>query len=659
MSWEVFLFMFNRIFAIILGIFLLIPSFLPVNKVLAVDGLSINATVGGQQSLEIGDDGKVTTTVMFDLIPEGTASSNRRKPMDVVIVFDKSGSMADDVSRYKTKLELAQEAVQEGVDIFFENKNKGFDDRYGLVAFDSGVNHVYTLNGLHSNPNVVANKTKQAPALGGTNYTDALREAANMLLNAKDKGKFSGERDQYIIFMTDGKPTNSSKYENVKGNYYPQLIQHEIYERIHGYGSYREKLLSGKFTLYDNDYYIISDNYKYIKGEYLLHFDSNSEQNNIIIEHETGPYLLDRYKSTVPESIKEHGREQARILAENDITLLSIGFGNQNQLDMNYLTELSAMSNGKAERATPDNIVEIFEDISSSISDEYSSLSNGFLKFELPKGVTVQQNDQIAITDNEVIMNLKDIKYNPTPPKAGDASLHYELPLTFLTPGEFEFKFDVLYNSGDVAKRDIPYKIVVINPLKQINFTQETKTIKVGEEFKVKDYLSFFPNDATNQLIREVVNKGFQSPISIYQKDGEWYVKGREGGNTSIEAIADEKYPSISDTMKIIVESPLEQIQFNQETKSIKVGEVFKVKDYLSFFPSSATNQSIKEVINQGSKSPIGIYKKDGDWYVEGREIGITDIEAIADEKYPSISDRLRVIVTKNSNLENKDDFKW
>lgn len=52
----------------------------------------------------------MTTTVNFDLIPGGKATAKERKPMDVVIVFDKSGSMdeqrveADDLTREQIQL---------------------------------------------------------------------------------------------------------------------------------------------------------------------------------------------------------------------------------------------------------------------------------------------------------------------------------------------------------------------------------------------------------------------------------------------------------------------------------------------------------------------------------------------------------------------------
>jgi len=541
--------MYKNFTAIFIVLLLVIQSFVSINQASAAEGLSINATVGGQQLLEIENGHSVTSNVIFDLLPRGTASLNERNSMDVVIVFDKSGSMADPVSRNNTKLSLAQDAVEEGVEIFFDSK-KDFDDRYGIVAFDTYVNNVSTINGLHSNPNIVANKARQTSAEGGTNYTDALKAAKDMLIHAKDNGKYSGQRDQYIIFMTDGKPTNSSKYGNVHG-YYHQLIQHNDYERIYGYSKYKDKMLDGKFVFYNDDWYVISDNRNFLSGNYNLLYDSNSKINSIVIDSQYGPYLYSHNNPSVPDKIKEHGREQARILADNEITMLSIGFGDQNQLDMSYLSELSAMSNGKAVRASSNDIIEIFKDISASISAEYPSLSNGFIRFNLPEGVTVQENDSVSVTDNEVIMSLRDILYNPNPPSEGDSSLHYELPLTFRSAGIYNFSFDVLYNSGKVSKTGIPYQVEVRIHLKSIEFSPKEKTIYIGERFKVEDYLRFNPSDATNKLIKNVSTNN-NAPIVITKVGNEWYVTARDIGYATIEATADED-STIKDSMRVIV----------------------------------------------------------------------------------------------------------
>jgi len=549
--------MYKYFFAVFLVFLLTVQSFVPINQALAVDGLSINATVGGQQSLEIGRDGKVTTTVTFDLLPGGTATAKQRKPMDVVIVFDKSGSMAEEVGGGKTKLQLAKEAVQKAVNTFKAN-NINNSDRYGIVSFDSNVNYDYTINTLQSDPDRIMDKIKYAPAQGGTNYTDALIIAQNILKNSTNRSN----RDQYIIFMTDGKPTNSTKQVYVNKRYYKleEYYKYQWGRNWSGDSYYREsrydewRYYGGGIVYVDSTPYIISENRTTITGTKTHLYDSNNGRNNIVIEH-NGGYYIDSYNNdSVPNVIKAHGLEQAQNIENNNMTLLSIGFGEQNKLDMNYLAELSSISDGKAERATPENIVKMFEDISKNISAEYPSLSNGFIRFKIPFGAMVQENDAVSVVDDTVIMNLRDIKYNPNPPNAGDSSLRYELPVTFTAPGVYNFSFDVLYNSGTIARRGIPYSIEVkvpTIPLSSISFIEKEKTIHIGERFKVEDYLRFVPSDATNKLIGNVSTNN-SSPIIITKVGNEWYVTARDIGYATIEATADED-STIKDSMRVIV----------------------------------------------------------------------------------------------------------
>ena len=88
--------------------------------------------------------------------------------------------------------------------------------------------------------------------------------------------------------------------------------------------------------------------------------------------------------------------------------------------------------------------------------------------------------------------------------------------------------------------------------------------------------------------------------------------------------------------------------------KAITVGERFKVEDYLRFVPSDATNKLIGNV-TANNYGPITISKIGNEWYVTGRDIGYSDIKAIADEN-TSIYDFMKVIVTRNSDSNDGGD---
>lgn len=534
----------------------LIQPFTYFNKASA-SGLSIDAEITGPSSLRIEDGHSVTTNLSIDLIPGGTATV-KRKPIDVVVLFDKSATMAGSASDGKTMLKQAQEAVQEGVNLFFENTKDEYRDRFGLVSFDTRMNSLYTMNSLHFNPLVVSNRTDQATAEGGKNYTDGLREARRMLETARNNGQIEEDRQQYIILFSDGNPMQSSVPESVSGAY-QQLIPRDTYLKMYSYTALMEKWMSGQYIYFDKDYYIISDSKQSLDGTYTVHYDAtpvgndpkNIKQNNIVIENDNGLYLHSRNNKDVPVKINDQIHEEVQKLAKNKITLLSLVVGN-NSDGLSYLTDLSKLTNGIARKATKTETISMIEGISVNRSSQYDLLSNGYLSSSLPAGATVEKNDKISLSGSNMTMNLNNIIYNPNPPNKGHSSLHYDLPLTFTAPGKYKLLFDISYNSGSVVKRGLAYEVNVILPLREIRFKQRQKVIKVGESIRLKDYLTFIPYNATNQMIREVKTSNPSLPVQMEKINGEWFIKPNSIGITEIQAIADED-PAIKDSMELVV----------------------------------------------------------------------------------------------------------
>lgn len=61
--------MYKNFTAIFIVLLLVIQSFVSINQASAAESISINATVGGQQLLEIENGHSVTSNVIFDLLP--------------------------------------------------------------------------------------------------------------------------------------------------------------------------------------------------------------------------------------------------------------------------------------------------------------------------------------------------------------------------------------------------------------------------------------------------------------------------------------------------------------------------------------------------------------------------------------------------------------
>ncbi|MFY4774711.1 vWA domain-containing protein [Metabacillus sp. RGM 3146] len=190
---------------------ILVQVFIPIKFAsAAASGISLDASVSAPQNQLQREftNRNPETNVILNLLPQGKAPSTERDPADVVFVFDKSGSMGIDKISGQPKLLYAQQAVREAVKTFSDNnKNRKVKDRFALVSFDSDVNSQYSQFTFKEDPNSIATIVNTITAGGGTTYTQALEKARQIF----EQDPLSQNRKKYIIFMTDGKPTNSHK----------------------------------------------------------------------------------------------------------------------------------------------------------------------------------------------------------------------------------------------------------------------------------------------------------------------------------------------------------------------------------------------------------------------------------------------------------------
>jgi len=111
-------------------------------------------------------------------------------PKDIIFILDTSGSMDDE-----NKLKHAQKVLK------FCLGNLGKDDRFNLISFNSGVD--FYNKGLIEAKKTETDKAKdfidKLSPLGGTNIDEAIRTALKQFPDSK--------RPQYIVFLTDGLPT--------------------------------------------------------------------------------------------------------------------------------------------------------------------------------------------------------------------------------------------------------------------------------------------------------------------------------------------------------------------------------------------------------------------------------------------------------------------
>ncbi len=170
-------------------------------KAVSEDGITINKSVaptdtGYELTLEAYASEKVSTEVA------GTA------PLDIVLVLDQSGSMADPFSQGETRRQALQNAARGFVDSVRDNG--GANHRIGIVTFD---NNAETLGqGFTAVSSEGAEQLKTSidwlSADGATRVDRGLKEANDLLNSARS------DAQKIVIVFTDGDPTSGNSFEN-------------------------------------------------------------------------------------------------------------------------------------------------------------------------------------------------------------------------------------------------------------------------------------------------------------------------------------------------------------------------------------------------------------------------------------------------------------
>ena len=125
-------------------------------------------------------------------------------PADVIVVFDVSGSMEEDMNR-QTRLQRAQSAVNTMATTLLNGANS--DVRMALISFSTNatVEQDFT-----NNYNTFRNKVNRLEAGGGTNWEKALKLANEMNVRS--------DASTFVVFVTDGDPTFRVSRGNLSDN---------------------------------------------------------------------------------------------------------------------------------------------------------------------------------------------------------------------------------------------------------------------------------------------------------------------------------------------------------------------------------------------------------------------------------------------------------
>lgn len=423
----------------------LAPTIALANKTTNPDqlSLSINKVEPARKELVLQKEGNQTlarTSLNFEVMRNGMLTENPRKPLDVVFVFDRSGSMNEKVDSKTTRLQRAVEAMKTAATVFEEaNKNRGIKDRFGLVLFNDGV-EIKKFNGaeLTSSISGISSSIENVEAQDGTNYSDALLEAQRLLKKHQDT-----TRDRYIIFLTDGEPSILETKDLPRGTYYNERYGYIPYSTFQNH----KTNYTTYFTVYSN-------------GSSSIYNPSSLFYGNRFSYYGNWVYFMDHAKTY----IENHAEDTATRIKTENITLYPVGFG---EASKNYLDKLSSRGSNNqslAVVANGENLNGIFEKLVKDI--DTPSFENVQLEVKLPENVNVEESQDIEL------VSRADGRYAKVKPANG--KIQYEvgqapglvqipnLPVIFSRDGTYNFEVTLKYKDIRGTDKIVKYSNEVI-----------------------------------------------------------------------------------------------------------------------------------------------------------------------------------------------------
>jgi Mg-chelatase subunit ChlD len=178
--------------------FMCIQPAYPVSA--AFNCLSLSGTVG--LSSEVVNQGD-SINLNYNLRSEGSITSvQARKPADIILALDYSGSMAYPIDSDPRTNDSRLQAMQKASDTFLDElENVNQLDRVGLTSFSSTAPK-YDNIPLTSTFTTIRNKINTWRADGGTNIEQALEVSQGMLTTSQPT------TPKFIILLTDGYTTH-------------------------------------------------------------------------------------------------------------------------------------------------------------------------------------------------------------------------------------------------------------------------------------------------------------------------------------------------------------------------------------------------------------------------------------------------------------------
>lgn len=196
-------------------------SLLPLNALAANSGSGMNFD---KQLADDKPDGDGNYTIQITAQATGTTTTTTTvKPMDIVLVLDQSGSMADDFNGNYTSNNEArrQYAMKAAVNSFIGEVAKKYstnaDHRMAIVTFSDDAETLvgWTPVGKDGEATLISKISGLTDTPSGATNIGAGMELAQTLMNSSEAG---ADRQKTVIVFTDGVPTTASDFSTTVAN---------------------------------------------------------------------------------------------------------------------------------------------------------------------------------------------------------------------------------------------------------------------------------------------------------------------------------------------------------------------------------------------------------------------------------------------------------
>ncbi|WP_458412332.1 VWA domain-containing protein [Schinkia sp. CFF1] len=393
------------------------------------------------------------------IIPKGVGGDAvRQTPIDVVFIFDTSGSMELNMSNSssdKEKFAKAKEGAINAINKFKDSAITG--DRFALIPFSINVGNVINFNsetsisGIDTKLDEIKSSINKLTADGGTNYYAALSKANELLGNSRNP--------KYVIFLTDGRPDTYENYTGLKiSGEFPKWEKTTKAVEVKECFLFMCKRKTKSET--------VSEGWsaeKYPINEAYVTLNKSKNNNEITFNYDREKYLYGK-----GDLDYAYARATASDLASKGVKLYSIGFGSDGDVDMNFLNELSTLTGAFAQKGVKADISSIYENVTNTISKQALRNIKVMVNIKDPNFPgNVVLNDGAVIDEkdpNYAVVNFDDIHYEQgqTPNQTQTKSFS----LAFVEPGTYSFN-DVKLMYTDLANETktiegVPFEVKVL-----------------------------------------------------------------------------------------------------------------------------------------------------------------------------------------------------